>query len=68
MVAVKVPRSSMPSRRTIEKPDNVNVTEYIPGGSVTMRYWPAAVGDDGARLLDQGRTARFNGDTRQHGA
>src|SRR6267143_1642457 len=33
--------SSMPSRLTVAKPGSVNVTEYVPGRSSTMRYAPA---------------------------
>ena len=41
MVSVAVPLSSMPSRLTMLKPVNVNVSEYVPGFRPVMRYWPA---------------------------
>ncbi len=40
MVATNAPVSSMPSRLTLLKPVSVNVTEYVPGRRLTMRYWP----------------------------
>src|SRR5215467_4924101 len=40
MVAMNEPVSSMPSRLTVLKPVNVNVTAYVPGRKSTMRYWP----------------------------
>src|SRR5687768_2388016 len=30
----------MPSRLMVLKPGSANVTEYVPGGSATIRYWP----------------------------
>src|SRR5215831_19208256 len=39
-VATNEPLSSMPSRLTLLKPVNVNVTLYVPGRRSTMRYWP----------------------------
>src|SRR5262245_12337092 len=30
----------MPSRLTVENPESVNVTTYVPGLRSTMRYWP----------------------------
>jgi hypothetical protein len=39
--AVKSPVSSMPSRLTVLNPDNVNVTEYVPGTRLMILYWPS---------------------------
>ncbi len=37
-VAAKAPASSRPSRRTVLKPDRLNVTVYGPGRRSMMRY------------------------------
>ena len=37
MVAENEPDSSTPSRFTVVKPVNVNVTSYMPGGRATIR-------------------------------
>src|SRR5205823_1870211 len=41
-VATNVQVNSMPSRLTVLKPGSVNVTEYVPGRRLTMRYWPVS--------------------------
>ena len=40
IVVTPAPVSSMASRLTVENPDSVNVTVYVPGFRSTMRYWP----------------------------
>src|SRR5580765_2292849 len=40
--AVNADVNSTPSRFTVLKPVNVNVTEYVPGTRLTILYWPAA--------------------------
>src|SRR6266545_345909 len=39
-VATNVPVSSMPSRLAVANPGSVNVTVYVPGRRVSIRYWP----------------------------
>ena len=41
-VATNVPVSTMPSRLTVLKPVNENVTAYVPGRKSTTRYCPVA--------------------------
>src|SRR5262245_14673261 len=38
--ATNVPNSSIPSRRTLLKPERVNVTTYDPGRRFSILYWP----------------------------
>ncbi len=40
IVTTPAPASSTPSRFTTEKPDSVNVTEYVPGRKSTIWYCP----------------------------
>ena len=68
MVATNVPVSSMPSRRTVEKPLSVKVTDVGAGTQIDDPVLAAAVGDDRANLLDQRRARRLDRDTRQHRA
>jgi hypothetical protein len=42
IVSVVVPLSSMPSRLTRLKPVSLNVSVYVPGLRLVMRYWPAS--------------------------
>src|SRR5262245_30197224 len=57
-VAVNCPDSSMPSRLTVEKPDSVNVTTYVPDLRSTIRYWPvASVTTDRTRSINAGLLA-----------
>ena len=58
----------MPSRLKVLKPGSVNVTRVDAGPQVDDAVLAAAVGDDGADFLDQGRAAGFNRDAGQDGA
>ncbi len=68
MVAVNPVVSSSPSRLNVLKPGRVKVTVYTPGPQVDDPVQALTVGDDGADLVDEGRTGGFDGDARQHRA
>src|SRR5262245_47667677 len=40
IVVTPAPVSTTPSRLTVENPDSVKVTVYVPGLRSTIRYWP----------------------------
>ena len=68
IVAVKNPVSSIPSRLIVLKPGSVNVTLYVAGPQFHDPVLPSVVGHHRPHLLNEGRTGRLYGHTRQDGA